>query len=415
MTQSMAATHSFGKFATDKIFGAASAANAAKAKFGKENVVDATIGVLLDETEALVCLPTVEKAFRALPMPEVCAYAPIEGLGDFLNAVLVEAFADNKPDAYIKAVATSGGSGAIHHTIYNYSEFGDAVLTSDWFWGPYRVLADGLVRKLETYTLYNEANKFNVKSFEAKVNELLAKQKSLVILLNTPAHNPTGYSLDNSEWDQVLDVLKVSAKNPDKKITLFVDIAYIDYAGERNASRSFMSKFTGLPANLLVVVGYSMSKAYTVYGQRTGAMIGISSSEDVATEFMNINQYLSRATWSNINRGAQRMLANMSNDKNLYAELLQERDQYYKLIQQRAAAFTAEARAVNLKMLPFIAGFFLSVPAQNTDAICNYLHKDNIFAVPLAKGVRVAVCAVPVAKIKKIPGKLAEAIVAVDK
>ncbi len=242
MTQSMAATHSFGKFATDKIFGAASAANAAKAKFGKENVVDATIGVLLDETEALVCLPTVEKAFRALPMPEVCAYAPIEGLGDFLNAVLVEAFADNKPDAYIKAVATSGGSGAIHHTIYNYSEFGDAVLTSDWFWGPYRVLADGLVRKLETYTLYNEANKFNVKSFEAKVNELLAKQKSLVILLNTPAHNPTGYSLDNSEWDQVLEVLKVSAKNPDKKITLFVDIAYIDYAGERNASRSFLEQ-----------------------------------------------------------------------------------------------------------------------------------------------------------------------------
>ncbi len=105
----------------------------------------------------------------------------------------------------------------------------------------------------------------------------------------------------------------------------------------------------------------------------------------------------------------------MSNDKNLYAELLQERDQYYKLIQQRAAAFTAEAKAANLKMLPFIAGFFLSVPAKNTDAVCDYLHKDNIFAVPLAKGVRVAVCAVPVAKIKKIPGKLAEAIVAVDK
>jgi aromatic-amino-acid transaminase len=414
MSYSMAATHSFGKFATDKIFGAAAAANAAKAKVGKENVVDATIGVLLDESEALVCLSTVEKAFRALPMTEVCAYAPIEGLPDFLEAVISEAFADNKPEAYIKAVATSGGSGAIHHTIYNYSEFGDTVLTSDWFWGPYRVLADGLVRKLDTYTLFDEKQKFNIKSFEAKVNELLAKQKSLVILLNTPAHNPTGYSLDNSEWDQVLAVLKASAKNPDKKITLFVDIAYIDYSGERNACRSFLSKFGGLPENILVVVGYSMSKAYTVYGQRTGAMIGVSSNQDVITEFANINQYLSRATWSNINRGAQRMLANMSKDKNLYAELLQERDKYYKLIQERAAAFTAEAKAANLNMLPFIAGFFLSVPAKNTDAVCNKLHEDNIFAVPLAKGVRVAVCAVPVAKIRKIPRKLAEAIAAVD-
>ena len=62
MAYSIAASHSCGKFATDKIFGASAAANAAKAKFGKENVVDSTIGVLLDENEALVCLPTVEKA-----------------------------------------------------------------------------------------------------------------------------------------------------------------------------------------------------------------------------------------------------------------------------------------------------------------------------------------------------------------
>jgi aromatic-amino-acid transaminase len=415
MAYSMAATHSRGKFATDKIFGAAAAAKAATAKVGKENVVDATIGVLLDDNEALVCLSTVEKAFRALPMPEVCAYAPIEGLPEYLEAVVGEAFANNKPDAYIKAVATSGGSGAIHHTIYNYSEFGDTVLTSDWFWGPYRVLADALMRKLDTYTFFDEEKKFNTKAFETKVNELLAKQNSLVVLLNTPAHNPTGYSLNHNEWDQVLAVLKASAKNPDKRITLFVDIAYIDYAGEKNASRSFLGKFGGLPENLLVVVGYSMSKAYTVYGQRTGAMIGVSSNQDVITEFLNINQYLNRATWSNINRGAQRMLANMAKDKNLYAELLQERDKYYKLIQARAAAFTAEARAVNLNMLPFIAGFFLSIPAKNTDAICDLLHEDNIFAVPLAKGVRVAVCAVPAAKIKKIPSKLAAAIAAVDK
>ena len=207
MTYSVAASHSRGKFATDKIFGAVAAANAAKAKVGKENVVDGTIGVLLDDNVALVCLSTVEQAFRSLPMTEVAAYAPIEGLPDYLEAVIGEAFADNKPDAYVKAIATSGGSGAIHHTIFNYTEFGDTVLTSDWFWGPYRVLADALLRKLDTYTLFDESKKFNVKSFETKVTELLTKQDNLVILLNTPAHNPTGYSLDNGEWDQVLGVL----------------------------------------------------------------------------------------------------------------------------------------------------------------------------------------------------------------
>lgn len=59
-------------------------------------------------------------------------------------------------------------------------------------------------------------------------------------------------------------------------------------------------------------------------------------------------------------------------------------------------------------MLPYVAGFFLSIPAKNPDAICDKLHEDNIFAVPLAAGVRIAVCAVPLKKIAgmaaKVPG-----------
>lgn len=413
MVTSMAASHSVGKFATDKIFGASGAANAAKAKIGKENVTDATIGVLLDNNEKLVILPTVEKVFRSLPMTELAPYAPIAGLPDYLDMVQVAAFGDNRPDAFVKAVATSGGSGAIHHTIWNYSEVGEKVLTHDWYWDPYHVLSDALMRKLDTYELFDEKQKFNIKSFEAKVNELLSKQTNLVILLNTPAHNPVGYSLDGAEWDALLDVLKKAKK--DKKITLFVDVAYIDYAGEKNAARAFMKKFSGLPENILVIVGYSMSKGYTVYGQRTGAMIGISSSQDIITEFANINQYASRATWSNINRGAQRLLTEIYKDQTLQAELEKERAGYYQMIAERARMFTAEAKEAKLDMLPYIAGFFLSIPASNPEAVCNKLHEDNIFAVPLGKGVRVAVCALPAGKVKGMPTKIAQAFAAVGK
>ena len=44
MSYSVAASHSVGKFATDKIFGAAALAAKAVAQFGKENVTNATIG-----------------------------------------------------------------------------------------------------------------------------------------------------------------------------------------------------------------------------------------------------------------------------------------------------------------------------------------------------------------------------------
>jgi aromatic-amino-acid transaminase len=413
MPYSIAASHMAGKSATDKIFGAAAAANAAKAKIGKENVVDATIGVLLDNNEKLVILPTVERVYKNLPMAEIVPYAGIAGMPDFLEMVQVAAFADNKPEAYTKAVSTSGGSGAIHHTIWNYSEVGDTILTHDWYWDPYSVLSDALMRKLDTFSLFDADNKFNVKSFESKVNELLAKQTNLVVILNTPAHNPVGYSLDGAEWDQVLEVLKKA--KPGKKITLLVDVAYLDYAGEKNESRAFMKKFGGLPENILVIIGYSMSKGYTVYGMRTGAMIGISSNQDVITEFANINQYLSRATWSNINRGAQHLLTAIYKDAATQVELEKERLGFYKMIAERAAIFTAEAKEAKLNMLPYIAGFFLSIPAKNPDAVCTRLHADNIFAVPLAKGVRVAVCALPTGKIKGMPTKIAKAMQEADK
>lgn len=166
-------------------------------------------------------------------MNEIAAYAPIAGLPAYLEAVKNLTFADNKPEGYLEAVATAGGTGAIHNTVWNYSEIGDSVLTSDWYWGTYNVLCNEAGRKLETYELFDENMNYNIDSFTDKVNSLLADQDSLLIIINTPAHNPTGYSLSEADWDKVLDVCKEHVKGGNKKITLLVDIAYIDYAGEK--------------------------------------------------------------------------------------------------------------------------------------------------------------------------------------
>lgn len=414
MTYSLAASHAKGKSATDKIFGANAAALAAEAKHGKAAVVNATIGALLDDNEVLTCLPTVERVFKNLPMNEVIAYAPIAGLRDYLDAATNLTFGNHKPDAYTDAVATAGGSGVIHHAIWNYTELGDTVLTSDWFWGPYRVLCQDALRKLDTYQLFDENNNFNIKAFEAKVRELVTKQESLLVIINAPAHNPTGYSLKDAEWDQVIEVCKTAVPQ-NKRLILLVDIAYLDYAGEPDASRAFMAKFSGLPENILGIFAFSMSKGYTMYGQRCGAMIGVSSSKDVITEFAAINQYTSRATWSNISRSPQKLLATIYNDKDLLKKVENERAGLYKLIRERADIFMKEAEEAKLKMLPYIAGFFLSIPAKNPDAVCDKLHDFNVFAVPLAKGVRIAVCAVSATKIKGMAGKVAIAMAEVDK
>lgn len=411
---SIAAKHAKGKSAQDKIFGANAAAVAAAAKYGKDNVTNATIGAILDEDENLVCLPTVEKVFRSLSTNELIAYAPISGLPEYLDCVLTAAFGNSRPEGYIAAVATAGGTGAIHHAIWNYTDAGETVLCSDWYWGAYKVLCQDMGRDFTTYKMLDDENKFNLPALEAKVNELLAKQDNLLYLLNTPAHNPTGYSLSEKDMDGVLDVLKKAAV-PGKNIVFFLDVAYIDYAGEKEEVRKIFKKLSGLPTNILCIVGYSMSKGFTMYGQRTGAMIGVSADKSVIDEFVAINQYTSRATWSNINRPAMRTLATIYSNKELLEKVCAERDHYYQMIKARADLFTQEAKACGLPMLPYVAGFFLSIPSKNPDAVCEKLHEDNIFAVPLAAGVRIAVCAVPLKKIKGMAAKVNAALQAVEK
>ena len=79
----------------------------------------------------------------------------------------------------------------------------------------------------------------------------MKKQKRLVAIINTPANNPTGYSLSDEEWDGVLNIAKENAKDPENKIIILVDCAYIDYAGIGDERCKFFAKFSNLPRNIL--------------------------------------------------------------------------------------------------------------------------------------------------------------------
>ncbi|MBR1398279.1 MAG: aminotransferase class I/II-fold pyridoxal phosphate-dependent enzyme [Selenomonadaceae bacterium] len=402
----MAAAHSSNRMLKDAIFEANQACMDAMAVHGADAVTNATIGVVLDEEGKLAVLPTMEKVYRSLAMSELAAYAPIVGLPDYLNSVIDLTFADNKPEAHFSAIATAGGTGAIHHAIANYAERGEAVLTSDWFWGNYNVICVETGKRLETFTLFDEGQNFNIADFKNKVDELLKKQDSLLIILNTPAHNPTGFALSESDWDAVLDIVKPYTTSKGKRISILVDIAYIDFAGEKNETRKFMRKFSNLPENLFVMISFSMSKSYTLYGQRTGALVAVSSSKAVVDEFNQVGKYSNRAIWSNVNRGAQALLVKLQQDKTTYAAFEHERQELYNLVQSRANIFVNEAKQCGLNFLPYKGGFFIAVPAKDPAAICNKLHDELVFAVPLKLGIRVAACSVSLDKMKGIAAKM---------
>lgn len=165
---------------------------------------------------------------------------------------------------------------------------GDTVLTSAWYWGPYKTMCRDMNRNFDTYPMVTEDHRFNLEGLREKVQELLKKQDRVLVIINTPAHNPTGFSLTPEDIENVLHMLEDSIKGTNKKAVLALDVAYIDYAGEREEVRKIFKKLSHLPENIFVLICYSLSKSFSMYGQRSGALIGVSSSKDQIQEFVDV-------------------------------------------------------------------------------------------------------------------------------
>lgn len=403
MTINMVADHARWPKKDDPIFGLAAKAKEAIKTYGKDKVIDSTLGALADDEGNLICMDTVYSELKSLPNAEIAAYAQVAGQPDYLEAVQEACFRDYRPDAYIRAVATPGGTGSVKHAITNYTNPGDSILVCDWFWSPYVTISEEIGRTVSFYTFFNEKNEFNIESFKENFESLLKKQKRLVTVINTPANNPTGYSLSDEEWDMVLDIAKENAKNPEYKIVILVDVAYIDFAGIGLERRKFFTKFSNLPDNIFIMVGYSMSKGYTMYGLRSGAAIGISSNKDIAEEFYYSCMHSNRANWSNGTRGAMSVMTHIANDPVKLKAYEEEKTKYKNMLRKRAEAFVEASKEVGLEILPYRDGFFVSIPCSNASKISEELIKENMFVVALKKGLRFAVCAVSEEKCKISP------------
>ena len=392
----------------DKIFGINNRAKAMIASEGKEKVVNATIGALLDDDGELIVLSSVNDVFKKLSPKEFAEYAPISGTPEFKKAVKQDALRGYEPKGFVEASATPGGTGAIRNTIANYTDRGDSVLVADWYWSPYGTIAAEQGRKVETFAFFNDERKFNAEDLKIKAESLLSRQQRLVIILNTPAHNPTGYSLTTEDWNNVKTVLEVLPA--EKKITLLVDVAYIDFAGDEEEYRSFLPILEDMPENVLTLISHSLSKAYTLYGMRCGALICLAKTEEIAEEFKRVCEFSSRASWSNCARAPQVILSKIYSDHELKAKVFEERQGYREMLLRRGRAFEKAAAECGLEMVPFDAGFFASIPCSNPDEVAARLEKEGIFLVPLAKGLRVSVASVSEEVCCSLPARILAAM-----
>ncbi|MEA4891271.1 MAG: aminotransferase class I/II-fold pyridoxal phosphate-dependent enzyme [Peptococcaceae bacterium] len=406
---STAAGHAAGKGSEpDSVFAVVARIREAKKQPGAEKIIDGSIGAMRNEDGSFSILPVVDEVYRQLPPEDLMDYATITGSPEFIKAAIGYTFMGNQPaGTFAAAVGTPGGSGAVRSMIYNYLDNGEAVLIPDWFWAPYKTIAEENQRKTVTYTMFDADLKFSAGDLKEKAKKYLDLQKQILVIFNTPGHNPTGYSLSKEDWGDLIPFFKgLAAANPEKRVVIGLDMAYVDYCGDPVESRRFLGMFTDLPDNLQVVIAFSMSKSFFVYGMRCGAIVGFHKSEEVMRDFTNIHAYSARGTWSNGSRGAQQMLAKICNDPELTARAGVQRGKLVKDLIERADIFVREAKKESLRILPYYGGFFITIPAKDPKAVCAKLEEEKIYLVPMSKGVRLAVCAVPKAKMPGLAARI---------
>jgi aromatic-amino-acid transaminase len=369
-----------------------------------EAIINGTIGSLMNDDGSLAVLETVTAVLKDVPRNEWAAYAPIPGSPDFLDAVIKDTFS-TQPSlaAAATAVATPGGTGALRHALMNYLEAGQALLTPNFFWGPYQTLCDEHERKLETFRMFAADGTLDVGALDAKLTEQLARQGRVLLFLNDPCNNPTGYSMTRDEWRAVVGTLK---KHADKPVTLLVDMAYWLYAAAGDP-RGFLEELTPLLGHTGLLFAWSGSKSYTHYGLRVGALIACEADLAERNATQAALAYACRGTWSNCVRGGLWAVTKLLTDANLRRACDAERDQLKALLTRRVKAFNAAAAPKQLKYPRYEGGFFVTVFHDDAEGQATRMKEKGVYVVPQKGALRVALCSVAERDVPRLVDALA--------
>jgi aromatic-amino-acid transaminase len=391
-----------GRPSDDPIFALNKEATARKAR--GESVVNGTVGALLHDDGRLAILPTAARAVHEVPAEEWAPYAPIAGSTDFLSAVIGDIFRDEaEMRACAVAAATPGGSGALRHAIANFLEPGQSLLTPSFFWGPYQTLCDEADRKVTTFSMFGPSGGLDVDALDHALAAQIMEQRRVLLFINDPCHNPTGYSMRAEEWRAVVE--RLVARSAQAPITLLVDMAYFAYGA--HDPRAFLKELRPLLGKVGLLFAWSASKTFTHYGLRVGAIVACvpDPAERAATEAAL--SYSCRGTWSNCSRGGMRAITRLLTDTDLAAACDRERDELKSLLGARVLAFNELAPKHSLRYPRYEGGFFVTVFADDAHERAARMKNKGVFVVPQKGALRVALCSVAAQDVPRLVEALA--------
>ncbi|MCF7931534.1 MAG: aminotransferase class I/II-fold pyridoxal phosphate-dependent enzyme [Acholeplasmataceae bacterium] len=381
---------------TGDTFQIAREAKAAKDVY--DDVIDATVGALYEDDGTFYAYKTITQIINKLPADPHFRYAPTSGGLDFKENINRWVFGPYQSmvenNFQHSVVASPGASGALYNTFLNYLDDHTPLIMPDIYWTNYLVILKSVNRSSMTYPMF-DGDFFNIEGFITTCEKVLEHSDKLVCLFNDPAHNPTGYTLSIGEWERIYAYLNGVAE-AGKKVVLIYDLAYIDYDGESlEDSRRLFDVLKKVYTDILIIIAYSGSKSFSLYGLRVGAAIALSKRTENIEDFNQGAIFTARATWScPPSTGIQLVNRLFSNDM-LMDKFKKELKVARTALKARATLFLSEAATEGLKTYPYHGGFFITIPTDNPEVAFDKLKDIHIYTIPVPKGVRLAISSIP--------------------
>jgi aromatic-amino-acid transaminase len=259
------------------------------------NKVNLGVGVYYDDNGKLPLLKCVQEAEKQMAAaPKARGYLPIDGIAAYDSAVkglVFGADSDMVKSGRVATVQGIGGTGGlkIGADFLKKVSPNAKVLISDPSWENHRALFVQAGFVVESYPYYDAAKRGV--NFEGMLAALKAAAPGTIVVLHACCHNPTGYDISASDWDQVIAVVKAN------NLTPFLDMAYQGFGYGIAEDGAVIGKFVA--AGLNFFVSTSFSKSFSLYGERVGALSVACASKEECDRVLSQLKIMIRTNYSN--------------------------------------------------------------------------------------------------------------------
>ena len=356
-------------------------------------VIDTTSGVFIDETFGIGYSKTFDALAKTLTPFSKYNYGGVSGGAKFQNNILKWLFGDVDITIPLSPFATMGATGALSNTLDIFGRPGKTILTTDLYWHNYELMAQTHHMQLDTFPLTVDGA-FNRQGFKEKAEQIAAREERLLFILNQPAHNPTGYSLNRTEMEDLLGILGAIHK----EVILLNDIAYLDLAKEK----SHFDLLMHCPENVKVILAYSFSKSLGLYGLRLGASVLLGGTEEERKYFNEQNYLLSRTKWNSPNQEAVNTFNLIMDNEHYLENVRKEIASVKETLRQRSDYLLAFLNEFAIPHSPYSDGFFVTIKTDHPEALFEQFLNHLIYPIEVNKGIRIAIAPLPMPVLKDL-------------